>query len=489
MPVEFKRGFQGSERTSVEVSIYPQGGDPLVVNSTDVYLKGQRKSDEDLTLVQVSTNKVIPNAGTFSLIVKPGRNGSPRLFESIAEDDWIDIVFKRNNIPWHVMRGLVQRATRSRSRTSGQGTSTSYVITGYDFQKIFNGTPLWYDVGIDPAKVVAYKLGTDFIENPRDLVEAILFKLFAELPGGGRGAANWKTPQRLVGSSGNFIDDLDYITTDFTNHPNRFAALQGLANSSGNLWELAKRWSDPAFTELWCDLSYDGRQVSPYDGQLLPKNSKMAVFLRDKPFPLTMDTGDPNLDTAHPRQGRGSFWFSLPQFIVTSPQIANDEVGKSGDERVNSFHFSPQITQMILSNGPHELAVPLRSLESISRHGLRRYDIVSNFIAEESNVLTMSKYQRAILRDWFSANHFWLSGEMQLNVSRPDIRVGSRLLVQRDNAGNLEDEHFYIEGVGHQWKFREGGRTRLGITRGHTGEDSKVLDIIETMRTEFEEAT
>lgn len=489
-----RRGFQASVRTTVKVEIYPQSGDPIVVNSSDLYFQGKRGDDRDHTLVSVQTEKTLKGAGTFQLVLKPGKGIENSLFDDVMENDWIDISFVVEEKTWHTMRGLIDRIQRRTTLAGTGATTTTYVIVGRDFQKIWQSAPIWYDAVSQTGTAVPYRLGQDNITGvpPDEMTRLILFELFKELPGGGNGGTNWTIPDRVPSTSQNFLDNVEFNTDGWSDHPQRRALLLGLTNVAGTVWDLAEAWADLGFTELWCDLGVSplplsSRAVDPADDSLPISQSSMVVFFRDKPFPLTVDQGSPNLDTGHPNTGENSNWFALPQFIVPRAQITEEDAYRSGEERINSFHVSQQVLQMIAQVGPIELSRPLRDLDSIGRHGMRRYDVSSKYISDEANLLTLARSQRAILRDWFSANPYLLSGSLALSTCRPEIRVGSRVKVPALSGGHYhQDEYYYVESVGHTWTFGN-GKTTLGVSRGYTGKSTRILDIIEKLRGEFQE--
>lgn len=488
-----RRGFQESTRTSVLVEIYPHSGDPLIVGSSDLRFPGRGESASNHTLISVQTEKSLKGAGSFQLAVKPGLGVEQSVFDDVMENDWVDISFVVNDKTWHTMRGLIDTVQRKTTIQSGGATSVSYTITGRDFQKLWETVPIWYDATSQTGTAVPYRLGQDQLVDvpPDELTRIILFELFKELPSSGQGV-NWIIPDRVPNTSQAFLDNIEYNLDGWSGHPERGALLLGLTNAAGSVWDLANAWADPGFTELWCDLSVSplplsSRLYSPADDSVDNSQSAMTVFFRDKPFPLTVDQGNPNLDTGHPRTGENSYWFSLPQFIVPRAQLEEEDAYRSGDERVNSFHVSQQVLNLIAKVGPVDLSRPLRNLNSIDRHGMRRYDISSKYIAQEANLLTLSRMQRAMLRDWFSVNPLFLSGSLTLARCRPEIRVGTRVKIPAAGGGHYhKDEHYYVETVANAWSFGQ-GVTKLGVTRGYQGKDTKILDMIETMRREFTE--
>jgi hypothetical protein len=487
-------GFQGSETTSCEVIIYGRGEDPVILGADEsvVPFDGRYRNDAGHSLVSVSTNKALGQTGSFSIQVKPSRSTSETLFDRIVDNDWIDIVFKRHGRVWHTVRGLVD-APRRRRVTSNKGvTSTTHNITGRDFQKIFEETPIWFNrfTGENvegSAALRVYSFLPNISGDPADTVQAILIGFLQELSGLGR--ANWTLPDTMANTSGSFIEDIQagFSLDGFSGVPDRIGINPNLAEPNGTIWSLAREWSDQAFTELWCDLANQGSQLQDSE-ELAIDDSTMTVFFRDKPFPLTSEVTDDQGVSPPPSLGleKDSAWFSLPLFILPRQQIKEDDIGRSGEERINSFFVAPQLTQELAKTGTMDLVQPLWNSKDILRHGFRRYDIMSHYKAREARLITLATIQRLMVRDWYAINPYLLNGTIQLGMGRPDIRVGSRVRIPGDGGETLLDETYYVEQVSHNWVFGSGLKTQLGVTRGWIGTDDDLLSAMKEINREYQ---
>lgn len=476
-----KPGFQGSETSGVEVTIYTQGDDPVLYKST--YLQaftGKYRTDENHSLISVNTNKSLEGTGQFTLTFKPAKGTDTTPFDQFVDDDWVDITFKRHGKVYHTMRGLIDRIGRNRSVAGSGATSTTYTITGRDFQKVWEMTPIWFNrFSIENVEGAwAYQIYSsipNLAGSPANVVHAFIKKWLEKL--GNVGRVNWETPGTLPNTTGNFLTDVYYDTAGFSGYPNRVAIDPTLMSPSGSLWGLAKEWSDPAFCELFCDLGKQYTQLGS-DEELNPNESQMMVFFRDRPLPLSDSQG---IISSRFGIGKQSKWFYLPLHIVARQELQQDDVGREGSERLNSFFVSPQLEQQLVGAGGLDMMQPLWHTEDIKRHGFRRYDINSNYSTEGADLLTLSRGQRYILQNWYAMNPYLLSGTINLAHGRPEIRIGTRVRIPADNGDSTQDETYYVENVSNNWQFGVGIRTSLQVTRGFVGTDDMLLRAIDSL--------
>lgn len=503
-------GFQGSETSSVEVWIYNQGGDPILLIPAYTTLEFQKhrhgpKSNLETAnpcLTGVSTFKSIGSpSGNFTLTAK-----SPKptpayhdLFDRINDDDWVDITFKRHGRRWHVMRGLIDEVREDTAVAGSGATSTVFTISGRDFGKVWEMTPIWFSPqaeenvhGHVAARVFTSRPDQEdsnvsgdslILESPAAAVRGYLFGFLEELEGFGR--ANWNPPTTMPNIVDNsFVASLFFFTGGFSDTPKRTAIDPSFIMAGGTLWDLAKEWSDPMFTELYVDLftrvSEEAREKGVYalqNSESPIEDTIMTVVFRDKPFPIVSDlwTG--------PR-GRDSYWFSLPEFIIPREAIVRRSIGKTGAERFNAFFVNSPLYQEVLGGNAIDIVAPLWDKGDIIRHGLRRFDVNSKYgvpARDETKLLNMVEEQREVIRDWYAINTYLKNGTLELGVGMPDVRIGSRARIPGARSGD-QDESYYIETVSHNWAYGTGTRTSLGVTRGWRGTDESLLEALETLK-------
>jgi len=468
--VDPRPGFQGSETSWVDVTIYQHGNDPVLLSSLGgtFNLRGRRDTDPAHCVVAAQTSKSLGAAsGSFVVSLKPSKIAE-EIFQWLADDDWVDLVFYRHSQPWHVMRGLVDEVRRSRNVSGTGATSTVYTITGRDFAKVWEITPVWFSPYADNQIV------TDAISNqvmqflptvigsPPVAVEAYFRKFLEELSNSA--GVNWNPPPGMKGIVDNsFLKSVTFHKANFQNVPARKQFNPNGLIPNGTLWQLAQQHSDPLFTELFVDLLPDGDPMSAKlaAGDALDLgDALMTVVVRDKPFPTA---------------GLAPVWGKLPMFTVPRQQIITSDIGRAGYERFNTYFTAPLLHQESMGQSAINILAPLTNMQEIKFHGMRRMDVQSSIVPDDLDFVKLSAAQRKIIRDWYCLNPYLLSGTINLGVGRPDIRVGCRLKVP-SGVNPENDETYYIEQVGQGWQFGKGTRTNLGVTRGWIGDDASYQD-------------
>jgi hypothetical protein len=498
-------GFQGSETTGCEVTIYQQGGDPILLRGDGALpLDGRKPDDENPSIIGVQTSKSLGTAaGQFGVQIKVSTRKEKQIniLDNIIDDDWVDIVLTRHGRKWHVMRGLVDEVRQADNVAGSGATSQTYTISGRDFGKVWEATDVWFSLqakdnvsghfaqkvfSVTPERENSNVVGdTLVLGTPSAAVRGYMFGFLEELEGVGR--ANWNPPPTMPAiTNGSFIESLFYNNINFLNNPERVAIDPNFAMAGGNLWSLAQQWSDPIFTELYCDLFVGGGQGlggADQGGQALQgveapvEDTVMTVVFRDKPFPLVGNAIDAPT-------GKDSAWFKLPLFIIPREALVTKDVGRSGMERFNAYFVTTQLAAESLGQAAIDLQAPLWDKDDILRHGLRRFDVQSKYGSKDAEMLNIAEKQREMVRDWYCLNPYHLNGTLELGVLFPDVRIGSRARVPGAVSEN-DDETYYIESVSHNWAYGKGGRTSLGVTRGWRGTEDSLIEALETLRDRY----
>lgn len=469
-------GYQGSETSWISAKIYRHGDDPVVLTPPDrLDPVGKRASDREPSLIAASTSKAMGEAaGTFQLQLKPSK-AVEDLFDQIVDDDWIDLVVHRHDRGWHVIRGLIDDIRR-REAVGGNGvTTTAYTITGRDFGKTWDSTPVWFSPFANDfvTKAISNQVlegRPELLGSPAEAVENFLRKFFEEVAT--ETGVNWNPPAGMPGIEGNsFLKSVAFDTADhYSDIPERKAFNPNEFNPSGSLWSLAEQYSDPGFCEFYVDLLPDGDSMSPRiaaGDPLGPEDTQMTVVLRDKPFPVVS-----RLETEF---GWPKHWSGLPVIDVPRQQISNMETGKGGMERFNAFYVSMLLHQESMAGNDLDILAPLIDSESLKRHGIRRMDIRTSFVPVEIiNYNEFAEIARNLMLNWYALNPYLLNGSIALRIARPDLKIGTRIRVPASMAQYSEDEYYYVEQVGHDWTFGKSVKTNLGVTRGWRGDDSSL---------------
>lgn len=479
-------GFQGSDHSYVDVVVYPRGKDPVLLTSRpDVkwVLDGQKGQDSAPSLTFVRTTKSIGTAsGTFEVIIKPSKM-TEILFDKLVDNDWVDIVFYTNGKLYHVMRGLIDDIGRDRSVIGTGVTIKNFSITGRDFGKIWETTPIWFspyanDVITQAASIKIFEGVPANFRSPGVAPFYYLREFMDQFAA--TGGANWLPPRAMPGIIyESFVDnvyfrsklDAEGSSMDYQNLPARKIFNPNGMNPQGMCWELAKEYSDQAFTELFVDTIAYGDPYYPPTASgdaILPVETKMTVVLRDKPFPIQEGVSAPPEYIP--------LWNKLPIHTVNLQEISRDNVRKSGQDRYNSFYVTPRIIQEQVSSHATNMLAPLMDRESIRQHGILRMDVTSAVTPDALDYDPFAQHQRRMLRDWYCLNPYFLSGNFELAHGRPDIKIGNRMQIPGTaiTPGEIEDpESYYIESVTNTWRPKFGTRTSVGVTRGWIGTDAE----------------
>jgi hypothetical protein len=466
-------GFQGSERTGVEVNFYPQGGDPIAIEQEPFAPKGRTRWDSEPSIIAVSTQEQLgAPSGTWSITLKSGKRHHVReIFNDLIDDDWIDLSFFRHSRRWHVLRGLVDEINRNKQAGKGRGTATTWTISGRSFASIWEKTPIWFNVYSDENvsgsfSQRVFKSAENIIGNPAVAVEGYLRGMLEGL--GDVGRSNWILPPAMPQARETFIDSVLINTKGYVDNLELFGINQNWLMPQGTVWSLAKEWSDPMFNELFCGmypggLSRPDIQIDP-GKELEVQDSTMYAIFREKPFPTLA-------------LGRESPWFSLPIWVLPHQAVVNSTVSRNNSEHYNAFFVSPQLVQELLGSAGNDIVAALWNKDDIARHGLRRMDVVSKYTTKNPDLLGISKQQRVKVKDWYSLNRYFLNGTLQLGVGLPDIKLGTRVRILGPH-GPDSDETYYVESVNHNWQFGVGLQTTLGVTRGWIGTDDSLMDAL-----------
>lgn len=488
---EGRPGFQGSETSWVEATFYRHGNDPVVVTgNTKIPLIGRKPQDPWPSLFSATVTKAMgAPSGNFVLQMKPSKV-SQALFEELVDDDWVDIVIYRHDQPWHVMRGLIDEIRRSKTVAGSGATTEVYTISGRDFGKVWELTPVWFDPYANDYVTQAIsnsvlKAMPEFLGNPADVVETFFKRFMEEVAT--RVGPNWEPPPGVPNvEAGSFLNSVVFETRqDFRNIPARSAFNPGQISPNGTLWALAQQYSDPAFTEMWVDLLPEGDPMSSKIAAgtpLAPGDVRMTVVLRDKPFPVV----DNFLHAAD--VGWEDRWANIPVSMVPRQQIFTSDLGRSGLERFNAFFVATLLHQELMNGSAPYMLAPLLDKKEIKRHGIRRMDVQSQQRPDGRNALEYTRYaeiQRRLLRDWYCLNPYFLNGTLNLAVGRPDIKIGCRVRVPA-TVDEGSEENYYVEQWNHNWTFGTSVKTNLGVTRGWRGDDDEYLRSLEFASTGYE---
>jgi len=485
-------GFQESDHTYPEVVIYSKADDPIILGAIPHFsfpLDGRRRQDSNPSVIAVNTHKGLNAAsGTFQVTLKPSQEADT-LFKRIVDDDWIDITFFKNDEGFHTMRGLIDELNRDRNVGGNGATTEGWTIVGRDFAKVWECTPVWFDpyaneLATSAASTRVFNGVPNLYTSPGKAPLVFLQEFMEELTA--VSGVNWSPPAGMPGINNlTFTGNINFHeaplvgSIHFQNNPMRQIFNPNGLNPQGMLWQLAREYSDPMFTELFADVH--PRIGGPYSPQVSlgqpfsNLETEMSVVLRDKPFPFYPTSAPP---------GFAPTWNTLPIHYMPRQEIVNYNVSRSGYERYNAFFVSSRILQESVNSHALYLMAPLLDQQSIKKHGLRRMDIQSNVSPDALDPVVgldeskLATFQRQLIRDWYCMNPYLLSGTIGTGHGRPDIKIGNKLRIPGAiySPTDIEpDETYYIEGVGQNWVAGKGLRTTVEVTRGWIGTDAEYM--------------
>lgn len=459
----------------------------------------------DLTpyLTSVRTEKTLDApAGTWALALKARAHATDAVtvswLDEVDDDDWITIEFEDGQRRWLVMIGLVDSVRRDISAGTGGADVVTYRIRGRDIAKpLVDSELVWlpwaqFDASLDYGFL--YGFGNALAMLP-DLAGpgSVVSGLFRFLTGSGiyrrDGRRMWTVPAtlRLFDAGGDEISgDEGRSTLQFgdvvslarvdTELPGQLASPEVVLQAAGNgthPWDLLRQFSNDVLNELFVDLvdvgslDADTRGTIAGDFDAIP-----ALTLRQRPFPASGEAAP------------AARWRALPETTLDLADLESVDVGRSGAERFNFFlvtsggngSFDPYALALAGAGAapvdPSDRArslwhgLPAVDLASAERHGWRRMERQSVFLNVAEGGLELHYGWTLLLRDWYALSHAHLQGSLAAAFLLPGIRIGERLRL-RDRTG---EEHYYVEGVAHDWRVgRQGeirGRTSLTVTRG-----------------------
>lgn len=482
------RGFQSRETSGAIVTIYAQGDDPILRGRPGALpIDGDgRPGATSPSLISVSTSKVLGQpAGTFEVELK---TRDPDFLDKVMDDDWVDISFTRGARVYATMRGLIDSIQRVESVNEQDATDVTYTISGRDFGKCFERTEIYFNrflaEGLGGVTRIFAAADPNLFGDVRKTVETFLLYFLTDLSNT-TGATSWRVASGMPGLPDNELlaKVLQFPRSGgwsygqgYTNNPPRVSFLPAFMDPQGsNLWSLAQQWSDPGFCELYTELTKaDGTIPSVEEAEELRfEDSAMSVILRDRPFPF----GD------NPRND--SFWFDLPTLEITRQDIEGVlAMTRGGEERFNAFFVKGKAFAEAAGNNI-ELVAPLVDLQSVRKHGFRRFDITTEYVPDpDSRWPEFITRQRALARDWHMLNPYLLSGNITLARGFPELRIGTRLRIAAGEHGQPE-ETYYTEGVYHSWSQYAGMKTSASLTRGWRGDEQSFLSTMREMRKQY----
>ena len=435
------------------------------------------------SVVSVETHKEFGSAsGSFTLSLKRQIGQQYRITDVFddADDIWVHIVFIVNGRAYDSFWGLTDAIHSSVTRSGNGQRTESITIIGRDIGKCFDSTTLFFnmyaraDEGTLP-NLASYNpleaLGGEFTPD-----EFIRKTVRAWLGNNGLGDKQWLMPGSIFGDTAerHFFDWLTLNTVS--------PGLRGLtsaptminADISRNLWDTLQQYSNGMLNELWVDLVRDPQSPEGSYSKMIP-----ALFMRERPFP-TIKSSDR--------------WDALPEKRLKPADVKQSHLVKDGSQRYNYWQLTAKglgATEFSIDKSIQDQSgrpagqpgnVPIFSLDSIRRHGLRKFSQDTIYLpvnerssgssASETPWLRTAVQWLRMLHDWYVIAPWQQTGSIVTSYLRPDIRIGDKLIEER---GDGEEWEYYVEGIGQKYTYPASGETSLTVTRGNRRRESRIL--------------
>jgi hypothetical protein len=393
----------------------------------------------------------------------------------IRDGDWATINVVKNGAESHLMVGRVDTVAVA-IQAGGHGEpDVTVTLTGRDSTAAPIDTPLHFNpydplhnnaAGIDMVKL----FGDVFAGAPNECVPRILTAALGD-NGANFGHPPLVPPGVVAASEAKWSDGVDIVARVAKCRGFLFAPALLNMGQVQSLWQLANQYANPAFNELWLD-------TDPEPGSAL-LGRKVYLNFRERPFVNTAD-------------GSGSPWYKLTEHIAPLSTVQAINLSR-GRNRVNYVQFLGAFASIFQSDAM-ALAPPSYNEESIKRWGLRKLEMSSTYLSEESeggadNWAAENRKWRDLLVAWNALNADYWEGTVMLAELRPEIRVGSKLVLTggppagytdfpHDGGDPAEAMTFYVEAVQHTWAAGQTptAQTQLLLTHGYV-EKSRLPDL------------
>jgi len=429
-----------------------------------------------------TTKQLAGDGGSWSVTCKGKVYGDfaqgGKTWSSVIRDgDWATINVVKNGVESHIMIGRVDTVAVAIQAGAHGEPSVTVIITGRDSTASPIDTPLHINP-FDPlhnnaAGIDMYRLfGDVFAGAPHECVPRILTSAL------GDNHANFghppMAPEGVFGlTEMRWSDGVDIVARVSECRGFLFApALLNLGQVQ-SLWGLANQYANPSFNELWLD-------TDPTPGFAF-LGRKVYLNFRERPFVNVFDGAD-------------SPWYKLAGHIAALSTVQAINLSR-GRNRVNYVNFQGSFASSFSSDSL-AMAPPAYSTESIKRWGLRILEMTTMYlnrtaggdiIADEAGE---NRKWRDLLVAWNALNADYWEGTITLAEMRPEIRVGSKLVLTGGPPANYSDfPHdggdpaeamtFYVEAIQHTWAAGQAptAQTQLLLTHGYV-EKSRLPDLI-----------
>lgn len=216
-------------------------------------------------------------------------------------------------------------------------------------------------------------------------------------------------------------------------------------NFEGSLNQMLINLVNKPFNEMFFDIDTEGV------GSGKAGKSKVRMTVRRTPF----DKED---------------WKALTQHKITSSDVLVEELSQHDLDAYSIFSCMPAT---LLGVDVNLYAKPRYSPRLVEKYGYRLLEVENKYLSliddrtktDTGSLLDnkgIKKYAKK-LYNWYANNPNFFSGDIKI-LGNPDIRLGNRLYYE--NKEDKRNWEFYIESVSHNFSYKDGFTTNIGVTRG-----------------------
>lgn len=483
----------------MSLSVHTRVGVEFFTDSDNGFSGRIDESDLPFLLTSASVKKAFGNAsGEFTLSFKPTDPYEDlRDLWKEPEDVWVKIVFIVNGFVYESMFGLVDNVREETIREDQGARPQTFEVVGRDFGKVLETTELFINIferdGALTAIIPMYdSLQQNLQGAPHDFILALME---AWVGNNGLSDAQWKLPSNLYGGI-SFFDtvNLSTVSRKTKGHMQDPTILQPDQNRR-KLWDAMQEYSNGVLNELFFDLGPNPAQLGGFhkhpvhQGEFLSpiyptsvQNLAPCLYLRERPFP---------------EKGDRSRWDALPTFDLKRGDIQKRHISKGGAQA--RFNFWMLEGQSLQAKGIEQFALvqeraengkpggfPIYDVESIRKHGLRRFHQGTRFIPlvdEEVGpkaYIELTKWLQKV-HDWYVPGPRHQSGSITTTYAMPWVRIGQRV---REFLNNGRRVIFYVEGVEHRYNYPNNGMSSFQLTRGEFEDEDLLQEIYDEINQE-----
>ena len=483
------------------------------------------KGESDIETAGWSKDTANP-AGTLSVTLLPRQN----YLKLIRPSDVMLVYMRGDKRTPEVLLTLVSvdSVNEVRTVTPDGATTIRVLIQARDLGKVLMETPTIFSPEFGFAELESFfpeftrPFQKDLIASgPSRVVMQIISSYFAirgniETRDGPDTLKQWRFPGNPNASLFSLLDSRTFVQVPMVGGaPINPTMLQ----SSANLWSLCDMYSNRVVNEFFIDVrdlvpgAEDSvNRAAVFAQRFLQANgvdtSDDTRFIKDADAALTPDLGldfddlqtelgrvsgqndqrpkktlhseamhDSVIALVHRQLPYDTFsFFMLPGTVVDETEVFESNIVKSTHEVFNYFRVRmPGVVEGVVQEFLSGIDI---NRESIARHGLRRYEgqsiypfISADKLFTKENGIAALDYYLQLVTCWFAFMDRMWSGTLVMRL-RPDIRVGTRLVLHRTHLGVPEIIDFYVQAIQHNYGAQPGSsRTVAQVVRGVERED------------------